>query len=352
MVHRIFPITGIFPIDGGDIVNVGGPYQTSVMESELPSTLRYLARRQSGVVSRIQARQAGLSEDMIKFRVRSGRWRQIHPGVYATFTGELSRRAHLWAAVLSAGPGAALSYEAAAELHRLSDKQADPVHVTVPHQRRVVAPPGIRIHRSRRSDLTVQGHVYPPRTTIEETVLDLIHTAKTFDEVCGWVTRAIARELTDETRLNAAMKARQRLRWRADLQELIVAAAGGDHSVLEFRYHRDVERAHGLPESARQVPFTTPGGRRGRRDRVYEPFGLVIELDGRLAHSPEDQWKDKTRDNAAAADGKQTLRYGWSQVKWQPCETAAEVARVLRRRGWGGRPRPCSPGCPVQRAAG
>src|SRR6266480_2201298 len=170
MVHRIFPITGIFPIDGGDIVNVGGPYQTSVMESELPSTLRYLARRQSGVVSRI--------------------------------------------------------------------------------------------------------------------------------------------------------------------------------------YHRDVERAHGLPESARQVPFTTPGGRRGRRDRVYEPFGLVIELDGRLAHQPEERWRDKTRDNAAAADGKQTLRYGWSQVKWEPCETAAEVARALRRRGWGGRPRPCSPGCPVQRAAG
>ena len=110
--------------------------------------------------------------------------------------------------------------------------------------------------------------------------------------------------------------------------------------MLEFRYHRDVERAHGLPESARQVPFTKPGGRRGRRDRVYQSFGVVIELDGRLAHQPEDQWRDKTRDNAAAADGKHSLRYGWPQVKWQPCETAAEVARMLRRHGWDGRPRP------------
>ena len=42
---------------------------------------------------------------------------------------------------------------------------------------------------------------YPPRTRVEETVLDLTQTAKTFDDVCGWVTRAIARELTDETRL-------------------------------------------------------------------------------------------------------------------------------------------------------
>jgi hypothetical protein len=330
-------------------MSVGG-VTLSCMVSELPSTLRYLAQRQRGVVSRSQAIRAGLSPDMIKFRVRSDRWQQLHPGVYATFSGIPGRGAWLCAALLAAGPGAVLSYETAAELHGLSDKPTSPIHVTVPAQRHLVAVSGVCLHRSGRVVEAVLGGSQPPRTRVEETVLDLTQTAKTFDDVCGWVTRAIARELTDETRLNAAMKARQRLRWRADLQELIVAAAGGDHSVLEFRYHRDVERAHGLPESARQVPFTTPGGRRGRRDRVYESFGLVIELDGRLAHQPENQGKDKTRDNATAADGKQTLRYGWSQVKWGPCETAAEVARVLRRRGWGGQPRPCSPGCPVQRA--
>jgi hypothetical protein len=32
-------------------------------------------------------------------------------------------------------------------------------------------------------------------------VLDLVHAAKTFDDVCAWVTRAIARELTDEAML-------------------------------------------------------------------------------------------------------------------------------------------------------
>jgi hypothetical protein len=308
-----------------------------------------MAQNQGGAVSRSQAIRAGLSPGMIKFRVRSGRWRQIHPGVYATFSGDLTRRTRLWAAVLSAGPGAALSHETAAELHRLADKPVEMIHLTVPAGRRVSAADGVRLHRSARVMEAVQANTHPPRTRVEETVLDLTQTAKSFDDVCGWVTRAIARELTDETRLRQAMTSRKRMRWREDLAELIVAAASGDHSVLEFRYHRDVERAHGLPEPARQVPFTTPGGRRGRRDRVYEAFGLVIELDGRLAHPAENQGKDKTRDNAAAADGKQTLRYGWSQVKWQPCETAAEVARVLRRRGWSARPRPCSPGCPVQR---
>jgi hypothetical protein len=215
--------------------------------------------------------------------------------------------------------------------------------------RHIDAVSGVSLHRSARAFEAVQAHAYPPRTTVEETVLDLTQTAASFDDVCGWLTRAFARDLTDQTRLRTAMSARKKLRWRADLDELIAAAAGGDHSVLEFRYHRDVERAHGLPEPARQVPFTGPGGRRGRRDRVYEAYDVVIELDGRLAHRAEDKWRDKARDNAAAADGQQSLRYGWEQVTRKACTTAAEVARVLRRRGWDGWPRPCSPGCPVPR---
>jgi hypothetical protein len=182
---------------------------------------------------------------------------------------------------------------------------------------------------------------------VEETVLDLTQTAATFDDVCGWVTRALARDLTDEARLVKAMRHRTKLRWRPDLRELIKAAADGDHSVLEFRYHRDVEHAHGLPPSDRQVPFAKPGGRMGRRDRPYREYAVVVELDGRLAHPVENQWQDKARDRAAAADGLQSLRYGWTDVRRQPCATAAEVAGVLRQRGWSGRPRPCSPGCPV-----
>lgn len=324
------------------VVTLGG------MVSELPSTLRYLAGNQSGVVSRRQALRAGLSPGMIKFRVSSRRWQQIHPGIYATFSGEPSRAARLWAAVLSAGPGAALSHETAAELQRLTDRPADAIHVTVPVERRVMAVSGVSLHRSARAVEAVETGSSPPRTKVEETVLDLTQAAATFDDLCGWITRALARELTDEARLLAAMKLRTRLRWRADLGELIEAAACGDHSVLEFRYHRDVERAHGLPASARQVRFTARGGRRGRRDRVYEDHDVVVELDGRLAHPAEQQWRDKARDNAAAAAGQQSLRYGWEQVKWQPCQTAAEVARVLRLHGWDGRPRPCSPGCPVR----
>ena len=41
------------------------------------------------------------------------------------------------------------------------------------------------------------------------------------------------------------MAARPRLRWRAELGKIIAAGAGGAHSVIEYRYDRDVEQAHG-----------------------------------------------------------------------------------------------------------
>jgi hypothetical protein len=320
------------------------------MVGELPNTLRDVARRQNGVVCRTQALKAGLSVGMIKFRVSSGRWQQVHPGVYATFTGASGHLAQLWAALLWAGPGAMLSHETAAELQRLADKPVETIHVTVPGQRRVRPVPGVSIHRSGRAVEAVEQGSNPPRTRVEETMLDLTQVAVNFDDVCGWVTRAFARSLTDQDRLRAAMRQRVKLRWRADLYELIAAAASGDHSVLEYRYERDVERAHGLPEPVRQAPFTGPDGRRGRRDRLYREYGVVVELDGRLAHAVEDQWRDKARDNAAAADRQQTLRYGWEHIRRHPCATALQVATVLRVHGWDGWPRPCSPGCPVERA--
>src|SRR5437879_12285980 len=58
---------------------------------------------QAGVISRQQALDAGFTEKAIECRLRSGAWRRLYRGVYATFTGNLSRDARLWAAVLWVG---------------------------------------------------------------------------------------------------------------------------------------------------------------------------------------------------------------------------------------------------------
>src|SRR5262249_56117933 len=102
-----------------------------VVALNLPGTCQELLELQHGVIARWQMAQAGWSVRIVDPQLHSGRWQPLYRGVYATFTGRPSRTAFLWAAVLRAGPGAALSFDTAAELDRLTDKPNRSIHVTV-----------------------------------------------------------------------------------------------------------------------------------------------------------------------------------------------------------------------------
>lgn len=321
------------------VVIIGG------MGNEVPRQLLELARRQAGVLSSQQVIDAGLSRNAVTSKVKLGRWRRIYPGVYATFTGPMTRDARLWAIVLYAGPGARLSHETAAELLRFSDERCPLIHVTIPGSRKVRAPRGAVIHRSSYSSRPWQPFGLPPHTFIEETIVDLVQAAANLDDVIALVTSAFGRKLTSEPHLRRAVAERKKLRWRRELDEIISMAAGGTHSVLEYRHDRDVQRAHGLPEPVKQARFRKADGTNGYRDRYYPQYGgLVIELDGKRFHSEERRGRDQERDNQAAVSGT-TLRYGWTDVTRKTCETARQEADALCHRGWTGKVKACSPGC-------
>jgi hypothetical protein len=322
----------------------------AAVATELPPLLRDAAERQAGVVTMRQAAEAGLGRSAVLWRQRSGRWQRLYRGVYATFSGQPTRDAVLWAAVLYAGPDALLSHQTAAEVASLIDKPTQLVHVSVPAERQVSPAPGIVVHRAARATDRLHPARLPPQTRIEETVLDLADQADGLDDAAAWVTRALGRRLTTQDRLRAALAQRARLRWRRELTELLSPDLAGLTSVLERRYQRDVERRHGLPAGARQVRVRR-GDRTEYRDVLYEEYATCVELDGRLAHPIEERWRDVRRDNAVAADGGVTLRYGWLDVTTRSCQTAAEVDRALRSRGFPGA-HPCSPTCPVAANAG
>lgn len=129
-----------------------------------------LLERQAGVLSRQQAVAAGLAPTNIDNRLRSGRWQRLRQGVYATFTGPPSREAVLWAALLRAGPFAALSHYTAAELHGLVNQQSRLLHITVPNTRRVEPISGVALHHSRSLGLVEYATSSPPRTTVEASI--------------------------------------------------------------------------------------------------------------------------------------------------------------------------------------
>ena len=308
---------------------------------------------QSGVVDQTQARQAGFSKRAVAYRVKSGKWRRMHRGVYVTFTGPTQREARLWAAVRRAGPGAMLSHETAAELHHLIDKPAAKIHITVPAKRRPAQHrpiPGVVIHRSDQSLPARLPEWRLPRTRIEDTVLDLVAKAGTFEEAYSWISRALSKGLVTEHMLRRALAARTRIRWHTLLDEAIADADGGVHFPLERRYATSVERAHGLPQAQRQARRTI-NGKTHYKDNWYAEYRVCVELDGITYHPPEQTLLDKRRDNVnLAVDDARTFRFTLVDVTERACASATMVAVALTRGGWTGHPHPCRrSGCEVGR---
>jgi hypothetical protein len=228
------------------------------MGSQIPPLLRDIAQFQDGIVTRRQALDAGLSTGAIVSKLRSGRWRQLYRGVYATFTGPVPRRARLWAAVGYAGPGAELSHETAAELHGFAARRSSVIHVSIPPNRRVQPVRGLLIHLSSRAGLARFPRPVLPHTSVENTILDLVDSAVNFDDVCGWVTRAFGCGLTSDTALRMAARNRKKLRWRLEFGEILTAASLGTHPVLEFRYDRDGVTALRRDQDAGSARTTRP----------------------------------------------------------------------------------------------
>jgi len=311
----------------------------------IPAECAELLERQHGVLARWQAPASGPAADSL---IRAARWQPLYRGVYAAFTGVPSRHSVLWAAVLRCGPDAVLSHYSASELDHLSDGPAPLIHVTVAADSRRAVPgaefvrglPPVAVHRSGRLATARHPARLPPRTRIEETTLDLTQVSASLDQAAAWLATACGRRLTRPERLAAAIRARRRFRWRAELSAALEHVGAGAHSALELRYVRDVERRHGLPAAARQARLVT-SSRVRYLDNLYSDYGLAVELDGRIAHPEHARWDDIRRDNALARSGLVTLRYCWTDVALRPCATASEIAAVLRARGWAGQLIPC-----------
>lgn len=322
------------------------------MVARLCGHCRALVAQQRGVLARWQL--AGCQADLagVDALLRQGRWQVLYRGVYAAFTGPPAREAILWAAVRRCGTDAVLSHATAAELDGIADQRTSVIHVTVPERRRVVMSardlrdglPRIIVHRSSRLDSARHPARVPPRTRIEETVVDLAESARSFDAAFFWLSAACSGRLVTPNQIRETVRRRRKLRWRTEILEALAEIGDGVLSNLERLYLRNVQRPHGLPQPKRQALMRRDSAS-AYLDNFYAEFGVAVELDGRAAHSIETRWQDIHRDNYFAGSGIITLRYSWADVTERPCQVAAQIAAVLRSRGWTGTLRRCGASC-------
>jgi len=106
-----------------------------------------LAARQHNLITRSHARRAGFSDDMIRRRIRTGRWRQTRRGVYAVGGAPPTFEQAVMGAVLAAGETAAASHATAAILWGLAVDAPDHIEITTVLERQVRLD-GVVAHRT------------------------------------------------------------------------------------------------------------------------------------------------------------------------------------------------------------
>jgi hypothetical protein len=286
-----------------------------------------MAARQDGVVARRQLLEAGISRAGIDRRVARGWLIPLHPGVYAVGHAALTTRGRLLAALLAAGPGAALSHRsAAAAWELLRDDASPPVELTSSRGagRRSRRLP---VHRGRLGPADVIRLRGIPVTTVERTLLDLAEVVPrhVLDRA---VDRTVQLRRYDAAALDDLMRRSPGRRGLAPLRAAIAElrpGAGATRSWLERRMLVLVAE-HGLPDPEVNVWLA------GREvDLLWRSQRLVVELDGRAFHTgPAAFERDRRRDVELRALGYAVLRFTWRQVEREPGWVARHVAAALR----------------------
>lgn len=291
---------------------------------------------QSGVVSRRQVLEIGLSAHDLRRLERRRELARVHPGVYVDHTGPLTWLQRAWAAVLYAAPAAlcdASALRGVDDAVRPGDDSL--IHVAVDRHRRILAPPGVRIHRIAHLETATSWQRSPPRLRVEHAVLAVASRSSSDHELIATLADAVQSRRTTAARLSATLDALPALPRRRFIRAVLGDVAAGACSTLERGYLTQVERAHGLPQAGRQVRASARGPI--YRDVLYAHQALVVELDGRLFHdTARGRHADLERDLDAQVAGLTSVRLGWGQVFGTPCRTAARIATLLRAGGWDG----------------
>lgn len=235
------------------------------------------------------------------------------------------------AAVLAAGPGAALSHGSAASLWGFGSERPGLIDVSVPARRRCRLP-GIRTHRRARVVMDeVTCHERIPLTSPVRTLID---------QATHLGPMRLERAVNEADKLD---------RVRADLLYESLEDHSGSPGVgrlrrlldpLAFRLS-DSELEQSMRPLIDDVGLPPPETKRWVNgyevDFFWPSLGIVVEADGLRYHrTASQQRRSLERDQAHLAAGMWPLRFSHWQVKHDPAHVRGVLRAAVARAGRGG----------------
>jgi Protein of unknown function (DUF559) len=295
-----------------------------------------LLASQAGVISRQQA-AALMTLAALRHRAASGRWRQVHRGVFVTHRGPITDSQRNWIAVLaaSAAAHAYLGGLTALLVAGLRNVRGSGIHVLVPATRRVVKPPaGVIVHRAASLPIDHrEPYTKPPRTTPARSVVDGAQWARSDNEARLIVASSFQQRLVDLSAMEDVLTAMPRAHRRALVLRTAWDCAGGSHSLGELDFFEMCLRG-GLPVPSRQVERRDRAGRRRYLDIYFDSWKIVVEIDGAHHMNVGQMWDDARRQNDLELAGYVVLRYPVFVIRHQPEMVLAEIRQALTAAGW------------------
>ncbi|MDX6690864.1 MAG: hypothetical protein QOG15_2321 [Solirubrobacteraceae bacterium] len=284
-----------------------------------------LASEQHSVVARRQLMAVGFGRHAVTQLIDRGRLHLVHRGVYAVGHPRLTRKGRWMAAVLAAGPGAALSHRSAGALRRLCAERSTLCEVS-----RAVAcrqRPGIRIHHAPLPQDEIERVDGIPVTTVARTLLDLAADLSR-RQLERAMNEAEINRLGDRTALRTLVDRYPTRAGTATLRTILNAgSAAGAPTRNDFEsdflaFLRD----HDLPRPLVNHQIRTIG----ECDFVWPAARLVVELDGFETHRTRYAFEsDRARDRALHVAGWRVIRITWRQLREDPGRLAKDLRALL-----------------------
>ena len=269
-------------------------------------------------------------------RVRSGRWHRLTPRVLCLPGAPTGWLADVWTAHLHVGADTVVSHRSAARIHSLPEvEEGSPCLILPAHGNR----------RYGEGQLFRGGDLPPgqvvrigllPTTSVARTIVDLAPGASR-SRLEAWLDHATAQRLVTPDEMLRVVQARS-ARSRPSMRALEDVLAGylPDDGVQQGHLEGALDhvlRLAGLPRGIAQ--FGPPGVDSPAEfcDRAWLQPRLIVECDGRHRHDRiRTARADERRDAAAAAEGWQTVRYGWEQLVEHPQQCARQLRAVHEQR--------------------
>lgn len=274
----------------------------------------------------------GLSRDQITVEVRAGRWQRVGRTVVAAHNATLSPLQRDWAAVLSAGPTAALCGRSAAAHFGLRGWDDGSIHVLVEHGTSPAAVPlPVKVHESRRYGPDDRHPLAaPPMTPLERSVIDAAAWTATPRSACGLVVAAVQQRLTTPARLQREMKAIGQVRHN-QLLNVVLADIASDTDALATIDVTRFSRRHSLPDPLRQLVRTDAAGRRRYVDAEFKSrrgATWLLEIDCAAQLIVGSYWTDPSTTGIKIEDGS-LFRVPAITLYTDEAAVAAELHKVL-----------------------